>query len=81
MADPWYVLAVFAVAFAALFPDDARNLAKLLWLAPRLIRLWLSQRLMMARLWPRLFVDGLRLRARAKRLHNKSKSTNDTNNE
>ena len=75
----WLSVAVVAVTLAALYPTDAENIAQMIALAPRLLRLWLSQRLMMLRLGPRLALDGWRLRRRLRRLkrHNTQETTSE----
>jgi len=81
--NAWYVAALIIASFAVLYPEDAANLLQLVALAPRLLKLWLSQRLMMARLWPRLALDGFLMRRRMSRLnrrHNNNETTNTKDN-
>jgi len=85
ISENWIIVGALIVVFVALYPQDATNIAALIAMIPRLARLWLSQRLMMLRLGPRLMVDTFLLRRRASaaaKRYNKLKETNQsTNNE
>ena len=74
----WTTILVLGVVFAALYPEDAANIVRLLALVPSMIRLWLIQRWFMLKMGPRLIVDGWLLRrrvAKIRRQHDKAKQT------
>jgi len=79
----WLTITLVAVTFAALYPEDTRNLLALAGLAPSVLRLWLSQRLLMLRLGPRLALDNYLMMRRVRRIrrrHNRVETTNEETN-